>query len=166
MKGVIFLGESGIAAVCRSLAEPFAEQLGLRLWDVRYVKEGAEWYLRFLVDKDGGVTIDDCEALSRLLSPALDEADPIANSYTLEVMSPGIERELIRPEHFEACLGMPVTVRLYAPRAGVREFTGVLAEYRKDGSVCLRQKNGETAVFAKKEIASAHLTDTDESIGE
>ena len=88
-------------AVCTRLARPVAEELGLQLWDVRFVKEGADWYLRFFIDREGGVTINDCEEMSRRLDKLLDEADPIACSYCLEVSSPGVERELIRPEHFE-----------------------------------------------------------------
>lgn len=111
-------GPGGAAAVCRTLAEPLARQLGLRIWDVRFVKEGADWYLRVFIDRDGGVSIDDCVDLTRLLSPALDEADPIDQSYCLEVSSPGVERELTRPEHFEAYRGRAVTVRLIRPRTG------------------------------------------------
>ncbi len=82
-------GSGGTATVCRRLAEPVAAELGLTLWDVRFVKEGATWYLRYIIDRDEGVTIDDCAALSRRLSPLLDAADPIPQAYCLEVMSPG-----------------------------------------------------------------------------
>ena len=102
--------------VCRAIGEPLARQLGLLLWDVRFVKEGATWYLRYIIDKDGGVGIDDCVALTRLLNPALDRADPIAQSYCLEVTSPGMERELTRPEHFERYRGSPVRVTLIRHR--------------------------------------------------
>ncbi len=146
-------------AVCRALAEPFAEQLGLFLWDVRFVKEGASWYLRFLIDKDGGVTIDDCVALSRLLNPALDEADPIAQSYCLEVMSPGIERELTRPEHFEAYLDCAIVVKLIRPRDGVREFAGILTAYADDGTVTILTEEEDTVSFEKKDIALVHVID-------
>ena len=101
-------------AVCRRLAEPVAQELGLTLWDVRFVKEGASWYLRFMIDKPEGVSIDDCVAMSRRMNPILDEADPIAHAYCMEVMSPGVERELTRPEHFAACAGMPV-VSCFSP---------------------------------------------------
>lgn len=146
-------------AVCRALAEPYAKELGLMLWDVRFVKEGASWYLRYLIDKDGGVTIDDCVALSRLLNPALDEADPIAQSYCLEVMSPGIERELTRPEHFEAYLDCAIVVKLIRPRDGVREFAGILDSCSEDGTVTLTDENGETLQFEKKDIALVHVID-------
>ena len=87
----------GVAAVCYALAQPVAEELGLMLWDVRFVKEGATWYLRFIIDKEEGVGIDDCVAMSRRMDKLLDEADPVPQSYVMEVESPGIERELTRP---------------------------------------------------------------------
>lgn len=150
---------SNTVAVCRALAEPFAEQLGLSLWDVRFVKEGASWYLRYLIDKDGGVTIDDCAELSRLLNPALDEADPIQQSYCLEVMSPGIERELITKEHFEAYLDCAVVVRLIRPRDGVKEFAGILTAYDDNGTVHLLDEEEQPLTFEKKEIALVHIID-------
>ena len=81
-------GAGNTVAVCTRLAQPVAEELGLQLWDVRFVKEGADWYLRFFIDREGGVTIDDCEEMSRRMDKLLDEADPIACSYCLEVSSP------------------------------------------------------------------------------
>ncbi len=146
-------------AVCRALAEPFAEELGLMLWDVRFVKEGASWYLRYLIDKDGGVTIDDCVALSRLLNPVLDEADPISQSYCLEVMSPGIERELTRPEHFEAYMDCAIVVKLIRPKDGVREFAGILEAYGEDGTVTITDEDGAELRFEKKDIALVHVID-------
>ena len=152
-------GGGNTVAICRALAEPFAEQLGLMLWDVRFVKEGASWYLRYLIDKDGGVTIDDCVALSRLLNPALDEADPISQSYCLEVMSPGIERDLVRPEHFEAFMDCAVVVKLIRPRDGEREFAGILSAYDENGTVHLIDENEQPLVFEKKDIALVHVID-------
>ncbi len=159
--------DSRTVTVCRALAHPFADQLGLTLWDVRFVKEGATWYLRYLIDKDGGVSIDDCVALSRLINPVLDEADPIAQSYCLEVMSPGVERELTRPEHFEAYLGCAVTVRLIRPRDGIREFAGILTAHTPDGTLTLADENGETRTFEKKDIALVRVIDEwDDASGE
>lgn len=159
--------DSRTVATCRALAQPFADQLGLTLWDVRFVKEGACWYLRYLIDKEGGVSIDDCVALSRLLNPALDEADPIEQSYCLEVMSPGIERELTRPEHFEAYLGCAVTVRLIRPRDGVREFAGILAAHDASGALTLTDEDGNQAVFEKKDIALVRVIEEwDDADGE
>ena len=95
-------GGNTVAAVW-DIAAPIAEQLGLDIWDIRFVKEGADWFLRIFIDKDGGVTIEDCENMSRAMDAPLDEADPIPQSYCLEVSSPGVERELTRDSHFEAC---------------------------------------------------------------
>jgi ribosome maturation factor RimP len=151
--------EGGVAAVCREIAQPFADQLGLSIWDVRFVKEGADWYLRVIIDKPDGVDINDCVDLSHLLSPALDKADPIAQSYCLEVMSPGIERELTRPEHFAAFEGEPVTVKLIRPdENGQREIVGILLG-TPDGNVQLQTAEDETRLFARKEIAAVHAVD-------
>lgn len=152
------------AAVCRRLAEPVAEELGLTLWDVRFVKEGASWYLRYIIDRDEGVTIDDCAALSRRLSPLLDEADPIPQAYSLEVMSPGIERELTRPEHFVHCEGWAVVVRLIRPLDGEREFAGILLGL-EDGTVSIELEDGERRSFPQKEIALVHVIDETEDEG-
>ena len=100
----------GTVAVCTKLAQPVAEELGLILWDVRFVKEGATWYLRYIIDKEEGVSIDDCVELSRRLNPLLDEADPIPQAYCVEVSSPGLNRELVKPAHFAAFEGWPVMV--------------------------------------------------------
>lgn len=151
--------EGGVAAVCRELAQPFADQLGLSIWDVRFVKEGADWYLRVIIDKPEGVDINDCVDMTHLLSPALDKADPIAQSYCLEVMSPGIERELTRPEHFEAFEGEPVTVRLIRPdENGEREIVGILLG-TPDGDVALQTEDDQTRVFSRKDIAAVHAVD-------
>ena len=143
-------------AVCRALAQPVADELGLMLWDVRFVKEGTMWYLRFIIDKEDGVTIDDCVAMSRRMNTILDEADPISQSYCMEVESPGIERELIQPEHFEAFLGYPIQIRTIRPIDGVRDFAGILTAYR-DGVVCIEEEDGTPREFVKKETASVRL---------
>lgn len=90
--------------IVRALAEPLAKELGLIIWDVTFTKEGADWYLRIFIDKEGGVGIDDCVDLTHAINPVLDSEDPIPQEYTLEVSSPGINRKLHRPEHFEAFL--------------------------------------------------------------
>lgn len=142
---------AGAAAVCFRLAQPLCDELGLYLWDVRFVKEGACWYLRVLIDKAGGVDVEDCAALSRRLSPALDEADPIDTAYCLEVSSPGIPRELTRPEHFEAFEGFPVTVRRIRPLDGERDFAGIL-QASAGTDVVFEEENGTRRVFPKKEV--------------
>lgn len=141
---------------CRALVLPSIESLGLSLWDVRFVKEGATWYLRFFIDKEGGVDINDCVALTRLINPILDEADPISQSYTLEVCSPGLERELTRPEHYESCIGDAVVVTLIRPLDGEKEFAGILQPC-KDNAVVILTENETEMVFDKKDISSVHL---------
>ena len=104
-----------VTELVRALAQPIAAENGCSIWDVEYVREAGTWFLRVYLDKEGGVNIDDCEAVSRPLSDALDEADPIEGSYTLEVSSAGIDRVLRHPEHFDTFLGAEVEVRLYRP---------------------------------------------------
>ena len=152
-------GPGGPAAVCAALARPLAEQLGLSLWDVRFVKEGATWYLRVFIDKPGGITIEDCVDMTHALDPVLDREDPIEQSYCLEVSSPGIERELLRPEHFAQFLGSPVTVRLFEARDGSKEWLGLLEGYDGDGVLTLSDGAGHTQQFTKKETASVRLSE-------
>lgn len=146
-------------SVCRKLAEPIAQQLQVNLWDVRFEKEGSTWFLRYILDKDEGLSIDDCVAFSRLINPILDEADPIPQSYCLEVTSPGVERELTRPEHFAYCEGWPVMVQRIRPLDGRREFTGLLKGLDQDGNVVLELEDGSLASFPKKEIAKVRTID-------
>lgn len=135
-----------------NLAAPIAEQQGCTLWDVEYVKEAGTWILRVYIDKEGGVSINDCEAVSRPLSDKLDEVDPIEGSYTLEVSSAGADRVLKKPDHFAAFLGSEVEVRLYRPIEGRKEYVGVLAGY-ENGNVTL--EGG--LCFEKKDVAQVRL---------
>ena len=137
------------------LALPYVEAAGCTLWDVEYIKEAGEWYLRIYIDKEGGVSIEDCEAVSRPLSDKLDEADPIQGSYTFEVSSAGCDRVLRTAEHFAACMGQEVEVKLYRPRDGRKEFVGFLQAY-DDGNITITV--GDTPImFEKKEVALARL---------
>ncbi len=138
-----------------ALALPVVEQAGCSLWDVEYVKEAGTWFLRVYIDREGGVSIDDCEAVSRPLSDLLDQADPIEGSYTFEVSSAGADRALKKPEHFAAFLGEEVEVKLYRPREGRKEFVGVLKGY-EIGDVTLDVNGAETR-FSKQEIALVRL---------
>lgn len=141
------------------LAQPVLLQLGLRLWDVRFEKEGGAWFLRYFIDKDGGVNINDCEQFSRIIDPILDAADPIDGSYSLEVSSPGVERELVKPWHFEENLGRQVTVRLIRARDGLREIAGTLISYQ-DGTAVIREAQTEAEhAIAKNEAAYIRLQD-------
>ena len=137
------------------LAAPFVEAAGCSLWDVEYVKEAGEWFLRVYIDKEGGVSIDDCEAVSRPLSDALDQADPIEGSYTFEVSSAGADRVLKKPEHFAQFLGSEAEVKLYRPREGHKSFVGPLLSYA-DGDVTL-EISGSPVTFEKKEVALTRL---------
>lgn len=129
----------------RELAQPLADDLGFFLWDVRFEKEGATWYLRVLIDKDEGITMDDCEAFTRPFNKILDDADPIKQSYVFECGSPGLGRELRRPEHFEVCIGDVIRVRLIRPdEKGNKEYTVGLAGYDKDKIFCQElDENGD-----------------------
>lgn len=138
-----------------ALAEPVVTAQGCSLWDVEYVKEAGSWYLRVYIDKEEGVSINDCEAVSRALDPILDEADPIPDAYTFEVSSAGADRVLKKPAHFQAFLGEPVDVKLYKPREGRKEFTGPLTAY-EDGAVTLALEP-EPLTFQKEEIAQVRL---------
>ena len=142
--------------VAEALAKPLLEQMNLILWDVRYEKEGATWYLRYFLEKEDGLTIQDCEDFSRAISDILDEQDPIQGSYVLEVSSPGIERELVKDWHFQAYLGAQVAVRLYQAVEGVRDFVGILADYQ-DGTITLRLDEDLEMTFQKNEAAFVRL---------
>ena len=106
------------------IVKPFADELSLQIWDIVFKKEGTDWYLRIFIDKEGGVSVDDCVDLTHLITEPLDEADLISHSYTLEVSSPGIERELKKEEHFLKYIGAAVMMRTIRPIDGVRDFTG------------------------------------------
>lgn len=136
-------------------AQPIVETNGCSLWDVEYIREGGEWFLRLYIDKDGGVNIEDCEVISRAMDPILDEKDPISDSYHFEVCSAGLERALKRPSDFERFMGADVLVKLYVPRDGAKEFTGKLASYA-DGAVTLENETG-TMLFEKSEVALVRL---------
>lgn len=138
-----------------AFAEPVIEAMGLRLWDVEYVREGADWFLRLYIDKASGVDIADCEAVSRAIDPILDEKDPIPDSYHFEVCSAGLERVLKRPGDFLQFMGETVLVKLYRPKDGQKEFVGKLCGY-EDGDVSITVS--ETLyTFTKTEVALVRL---------
>ena len=137
------------------LAQPVVESFGCELWDVEYVREGSERFLRIYLDKDGGIDIEDCEKVHRALDPILDEKDPIAESYHFEVCSAGIERALKRPRDFQQFMGSPVLVKLYRPRNGLKEIPAVLRGY-EDGKVTV-EAGKETMTFEKSEVALVRL---------
>jgi len=139
------------AAVVRELVEPTVTELGYMLWDVEYVKEGAEMILRITIDSENGIGIDDCERVHRAIDPLLDEADPIENAYRLEVSSPGIERTLTRNEHFDFCIGVEVEAKLYAAYNGSKTVRGILNDNFEDSVVIV---NGNDAYEIEKKAIS------------
>ena len=145
-----------ITELVAELAAPAIAQRGCELWDVEYVREAGQWYLRLYLDKEGGVDIDDCEAVSRVVSDLLDEADPIEGSYVFEVSSAGAERPLKRPSDFAKFMGSPVLVKLYKARDGRKEFSGTLSGYDADGTIRLAVGAAELA-FPKNEVALCRL---------
>lgn len=136
-------------------AQPIVEANGCTLWDVEYVREGSERYLRLYIDKEGGVDIDDCEKVHRAVDPVLDQEDPIAESYHFEVCSAGLERALKRPGDFDRFMGSPIMVKLYRPRNGLKEIPGVLRGY-EEGRVTV-EAGKETITFEKSEVALVRL---------
>lgn len=135
---------------------PLLEQQRFELVDVEYVKEAGNWYLRAYIDKEGGITVDDCENVSRALSDWLDQEDFIEDSYTLEVSSPGLGRPLKKEKDFERSLGEEVEVRLYKPREGQKEYTGILKAYDKE-TVTVETEDSREEVFTRSEIALIRL---------
>ena len=144
-----------VTEIAAGLAAPIVEACGCTLWDVEYVKEAGEWYLRVYIDREGGVSINDCEAVSRPLSDALDEADPIEGSYTLEVSSAGADRVLKKPEHFAAFPGAEVEVRLYRAVDGRKDHVGELVRW-DNGDVTIAA-GGAERTFPKKDVAQVRL---------
>lgn len=139
------------------LIQPTVTEMGYELIDVEFVKEGPNWYLRIFIDKEGGVTIDDCEAVSKTLEKIFDEKDPIEQAYFLEISSPGIDRPLKKKEDFIKYNGEMVDVKLYKPYEGSKEYTGKLVGYdENDGTVTI-EVDDKNIAFTKKEIAGIRL---------
>jgi len=150
---------AGVADKVFSLVEETVKAQNVKLWDVRFQKEGANWYLRIIIDSEAGISIDDCTNVHHAVDPILDEADPIDRSYYLEVCSPGLERELTRDEHYEAMVGQKIKIKLYKARDGVKEFGGTLKMGNKE-KVVIEAQDTEIE-FARSEISSCRLDDID-----
>ena len=149
-----------IAAAVREIIAPTAEELGYILWDVEYLREGADNILRITIDSENGIFIEDCEKMHRAIDPILDEKDPIAQAYTLEVSSPGLGRQIKNDEQAERVLGCEVNVKLYAPdEKGRRALRGELKAYA-DGSLTLGTDDGDVTLEVKK-AAKISLADED-----
>lgn len=144
-----------VADMAAALAEPIVAENGCSLWDTEYVKEAGGWYLRLYIDREGGVAINDCVAVSQAVSDALDEADPIEGAYTFEVSSAGADRVLKKPEHFAQFVDSDVDVKLYRARDGKKELCGRLVSYAA-GDVTVALAEGEVTL-EKKDIAQVRL---------
>ena len=142
----------GIAQRVREIAEPLADEIGIWVWDVEFVKEGARRVLRITVDSEEGIGIEDCEKLHRAIDPLLDEADLIEEQYYLEVSSPGIERELKNDIHIEACEGWDVEVKLYAPKDGSKLYRGELLPLEENGDIAIKVGD-KTVIFERSTVA-------------
>ena len=144
-----------VTEIVAQFSQPSVESFGCTLWDVEFVREGSEQFLRLYIDKDGGVDIEDCEKIHRAVDPVLDEKDPISTSYHFEVCSAGLERALKRPQDFERFMGSPILIKLYRPRNGLKEFPAVLRGY-EDGRITA-EAGKETLTFEKSEVALVRL---------
>jgi ribosome maturation factor RimP len=138
------------------LLEPIVAEAGFELVDVEYVKEAGTWYLRAYIDKPGGITVDDCEVISRKFSDILDEKDYIEDSYIFEVSSPGLGRPLKKEKDFQRSLGEDVEIRTYRPIDGQKEFGGVLKAFDKN-TVTIAYEEDEQQIFNRSEIALIRL---------
>ena len=137
-----------IVAVVSEALTPVINELGYSVWDIEFVKEGADYFLRFTIDHADGIDIDDCEKVHRTIDPLLDELDPIEDAYHLEVSSPGLERDLRHDWHYEVCMGMNIELRLFAPieaYPGKKSFVGILKSYA-DEAITLDTPDGEVTV--------------------
>lgn len=144
-----------ITEIVAGFAEPIVLEHGCTLWDVEYVREGSDYFLRLYIDKEGGVDISDCEAISRAVDPILDEKDPIQESYHFEVCSAGLERSLKRPADFQRFMDSPILIKLYRPRNGLKELPGILRGY-EEGRITA-ECGKERITFEKSEVALVRL---------
>jgi len=135
---------------------PIVEEFGVHVYDVEYVKEGSDWYLRAYIDKEGGVTIDDCENVSRALNVKLDEEDFVQDAYILEVSSPGLGRKLSKERHFRQSMGLEIELKTYKPIDKQKEFVGILTDY--DNGAITIEIDGQPKTFAKEDVANVRLT--------
>ena len=148
-------GRAQIEKVTEDLILPIIEPLGIELVDVEYVKELGHYYLRAFIDKEGGITINDCEAVSRALDEELEKVDPVQEAYILEVSSPGLDRPLKKDKDYERSIGKDVEFKLYKAIDGNKEFVGTLKAYDKETAIITI--DGEDLTFERKAIALIRL---------
>ncbi len=141
----------------QQLLEPILAANNFELYDVEYVREGGNWFLRAYIDKENGIAVDDCELVSRALSDLLDKHDYISDSYILEVSSPGLGRQLKKDKHFEKSIGEEVELRLFKPINKQKDFTGILTNFDQE-SITLTLENEDTLVLKRSDIAMIRLT--------
>ena len=146
---------SKIKQTAEELAQPIAAKLGLSLYDVEYKKEGSDWRLTYYIDKDGGVSLSDCEEFSRAVSEVLDAEDPIEQNYILTVSSPGIERKLSKPAHYAAVVGKEIEIRLFAPVNGEKKLIGILKSFEEPFAEI--EIDGNCEKIDMKDISAAKL---------
>lgn len=139
------------------IANPIAKEMGLQLWDIRFEKEGPNWFLRIFIDKESNININDCETFSRKLDPILDEIDPIEQSYYLEVSSPGVERELVKDWHIKKYIGHNVNIKFIRPIDNKKEITGRLVGFENNIITIFLDKDNLESSFNKKEVATIKL---------
>ncbi len=149
------MSRKDIESRTEQLLEPIASSNGVSIYDVEYVKEGSDYYLRAYIDKEGGVTIDDCEAVSRALNDMLDKEDYIDEAYILEVSSPGLTRKLTKPRHYLNSLGNEVEIKTFKPIDGSKEFSGTLIQY--DNGVITIESEGNKLNFKEEDVSVAKL---------
>ena len=147
---------TGIAPLVEGLVTPKINELGFSVWDVEYVKEGAEWYLRITIDSPDGIDLEACEKVHRAIEEIIDAADPIEDFYYLEVSSPGVERTLKKPEHFAHCIGEKVEIKLFAPdKNGKKSYKGELKAANERGIEI--EADGETVALEYSAVAKANI---------
>ena len=147
-------GAKNVAEVVRAGIQPVADELGLMIWDVEFVKEGAKRILRVTIDHENGIDINDCERMHRAIDPVLDEYDFIEDAYHLEVSSPGLEREIKTDWHMEHCKGETVCVKLYAPINGAKVIVGELTSFNDESVVITAD---EEIVIPRKAVAKMNV---------
>lgn len=151
---------NNVVNIVWKLAEPIAKDLGFKIWDIKFLREGSNYYLRIFIDNESCITIEDCENMSRAIDKPLDELDPISQNYCLEVCSPGINRELTREEHLERSIGQKITVRLIRPlNDGTKQLNGVFMSFNKDDLIVSLSDNSKNLCLSRKNIAFIKLDD-------
>ncbi len=146
------------AQTVRDLVEPKITDLGYRIWDVEFGKVGTEWHLEITIDSDNGIDVQDCEKVHRAIEPLIDEADPIEDFYYLDVSSPGLERSIRLSEHYKACIGETIEIKLFAALDGKKSLVGELVSFDPESdNAVIKVKNGTEYTVGRKLISKANV---------